>query len=54
MADKLVSLVFLAGGKVKLNTAAILMKNVKLQGINVGSSEMFEDVNRAIALKKFF
>ncbi len=30
----------------------ILMKNVRLQGIYVGSRAMFEDMNRAISLHK--
>jgi NADPH:quinone reductase-like Zn-dependent oxidoreductase len=30
----------------------VLMKNVRLQGIFVGSREMFEAMNRAIALHK--
>ncbi|MBW4662997.1 MAG: NAD(P)-dependent alcohol dehydrogenase [Chroococcus sp. CMT-3BRIN-NPC107] len=42
----------LTGGKGEINTAAILMKNVRVQGIYVGSREMFEDMNRAIALHK--
>ncbi len=42
----------LTGGKGEINTAAILMKNVRLQGIYVGSREMFEDMNRAITLHK--
>ncbi|GHV45660.1 NADPH:quinone oxidoreductase [Clostridia bacterium] len=42
----------LTGGKGEINTAAILLKNVRLQGIYVGSREMFEDMNRAIALHK--
>jgi len=42
----------LTGGKGEINTAAILMKNVRVQGIYVGSKKMFEDMNRAIALHK--
>ncbi len=42
----------LTGGKGEINTAAILMKNVRLQGIYVGSREMFEDMNRAITHHK--
>lgn len=42
----------LTGGTGEINTAAILMKNVRLQGIYVGSRAMFEDMNRAIALHK--
>ena len=42
----------LTGGKGEISTAAILMKNVRVQGIYVGSREMFEDMNRAIALHK--
>ena len=35
------------GGTV--NTAAILRRHVRIQGIYVGSREMFEEMNRAIA-----
>ncbi len=42
----------LTGGKGEISTASILMKNVRLQGIYVGSREMFEDMNQAIALHK--
>jgi NADPH:quinone reductase-like Zn-dependent oxidoreductase len=40
----------LAGGSAELNTLPMLMKNVCVQGIFVGSREMFEAMNRAIAL----
>ncbi|WP_199192050.1 zinc-binding dehydrogenase [Chlorogloea sp. CCALA 695] len=42
----------LTSGKGEISTGAILMKNVRVQGIYVGSREMFEDMNRAIALHK--
>ena len=42
----------LTGGSAEINTASILMKNVKVQGIYVGSREMFEAMNSAIALHK--
>jgi len=42
----------LTGGSGEISTAAILMKNVRVQGINVGSREMFEAMNRAITLHK--
>ena len=42
----------LTGGSAEINTASILMKNVKVQGIYVGSREMFEAMNCAIALHK--
>ena len=42
----------LTGGKGEITTGAILMKNVRVQGIYVGSREIFEDMNRAIALHK--
>ena len=42
----------LTGGKGETSTGAILMKNVRVQGIYVDSREMFEDMNRAIALHK--
>lgn len=37
-----------AGGQ--MNTGAILRRHIRVQGIYVGSREMFEDMNRAIAL----
>jgi NADPH:quinone reductase-like Zn-dependent oxidoreductase len=42
----------LSGGKGEVATAAILMKNVCVQGIYVGSREMFAAMNQAIALHK--
>ncbi len=42
----------LTGGKGEISTASILMKNVRVQGIYVGSREMFEDMNQAIAFHK--
>ena len=42
--------VLTGGGEV--NPLPILMKNVRVQGIYVGSREMFEAMNRAIALHK--
>ena len=39
----------LAGGS-GLDPARLLMKSVRLQGIFVGSRQMFEEMNRAIAL----
>ncbi len=42
----------LTGGSGEISTAAILMKNVRVQGIYVGSREMFEAMNRAITLHK--
>jgi NADPH:quinone reductase-like Zn-dependent oxidoreductase len=42
----------LAGGAGQVNPLPILMKNVRSQGIYVGSREMFEAMNRAIALHK--
>lgn len=35
-----------------VNTGAIFLKSLQLQGIYVGSREMFEEMNRAIALHK--
>ena len=40
----------LTGGAGEVNTASILRKNIQVQGIYVGSREMFEAMNRAIAL----
>jgi NADPH:quinone reductase-like Zn-dependent oxidoreductase len=42
----------LTGGASQVNPLPILMKNVRVQGIYVGSREMFEAMNRAIALHK--
>ena len=39
----------LAGGS-GLDPVRVLMKSVRLQGVLVGSRQMFEDMNRAIAL----
>ena len=39
----------LAGGN-GLDPVRVLMKSVRLQGILVGSREMFENMNRAVAL----
>jgi NADPH:quinone reductase-like Zn-dependent oxidoreductase len=39
----------LAGGGGQLSLLPVLMKNVRVQGIFVGSGEMFEAMNRAIA-----
>lgn len=40
----------LTGGKTEINPMPILTKNIHLDGIYVGSREMFEEMNRAIAL----
>lgn len=42
----------LSGGSGEISTASILMKNVRMQGIYVGSREIFEAMNCAIALHK--
>jgi NADPH:quinone reductase-like Zn-dependent oxidoreductase len=42
----------LAGGAGDVSTVSILMKNIRVQGIFVGSRSMFEDMNRAISLHK--
>jgi NADPH:quinone reductase-like Zn-dependent oxidoreductase len=42
----------LTGNSGEVNPLAVLMKNVRLQGIYVGSREMFEAMNRAIALHR--
>jgi NADPH:quinone reductase-like Zn-dependent oxidoreductase len=39
-----------AGGP--FNPVPVLMKNVRVQGIFVGSREMFEAMNRAVALHR--
>jgi NADPH:quinone reductase-like Zn-dependent oxidoreductase len=42
----------LTGGAGQINPLPILMRNIRVQGIFVGSRQMFEDMNRAIALHK--
>jgi NADPH:quinone reductase-like Zn-dependent oxidoreductase len=42
----------LSGNSGQVNPLPILMKNVRVQGIFVGSREMFEAMNRAIALHR--
>ena len=39
----------LSGASIELNILPILMQNVRIQGILVGSSEGFETMNRGIA-----
>jgi len=49
----IVSLIgILAGIGGQINPVPVLMKGVRLQGIYVGSREMFEDMNRAMAVNK--
>jgi NADPH:quinone reductase-like Zn-dependent oxidoreductase len=45
-----VSLIGVLSGKGDVNPIPILMKNIRVQGIFVGHREMFETMNRAIAL----
>jgi NADPH:quinone reductase-like Zn-dependent oxidoreductase len=45
-----VSLIGVLAGVGQVNVMPVLMKNVRVQGIYVGSREMFEAMNRAIAL----
>src|SRR5439155_7373508 len=42
----------LTGGGGQVSPLPVLMKNVRVQGIYVGSRDMFEAMNRAIALEK--
>jgi NADPH:quinone reductase-like Zn-dependent oxidoreductase len=42
----------LTGGAGQINPLPILMRNIRVQGIFVGTREMFEAMNRAIALHK--
>jgi NADPH:quinone reductase-like Zn-dependent oxidoreductase len=42
----------LSGGTGQINPLPILMRNLRVQGIFVGSREMFEAMNRAISLHK--
>lgn len=47
-----ISLIGVLTGGGEVNPMPILMKNVRVQGIYVGSREMFEAMNRAMALHK--
>jgi NADPH:quinone reductase-like Zn-dependent oxidoreductase len=47
-----ISLIGVLSGGTQFNPMPVLMKNVRLQGIFVGSRAMFEAMNRAIALHK--
>lgn len=44
----------LSGGSGEISTASILRKNVRVQGIYVGSREMFKAMNKAIAFHKLY
>jgi NADPH:quinone reductase-like Zn-dependent oxidoreductase len=48
--DGRISLIGVLSGGGEVNPLPILMKNVRVQGIYVGSREMFEAMNRAISL----
>jgi NADPH:quinone reductase-like Zn-dependent oxidoreductase len=48
----IVSLIGVLAGKGDVNLMPVLMKSVRVQGIFVGSREMFEAMNRAIDLSK--
>jgi NADPH:quinone reductase-like Zn-dependent oxidoreductase len=47
-----ISLIGVLSGAGQFNPTPVLMKNLRVQGIYVGSREMFEAMNRAIALHK--
>jgi NADPH:quinone reductase-like Zn-dependent oxidoreductase len=47
-----VALIGVLSGYGQVNPLPILMKNVRVTGIYVGSRDMFEDMNRAIALNR--
>jgi NADPH:quinone reductase-like Zn-dependent oxidoreductase len=47
-----ISLIGVLSGVGEVNPLPILMKNIRVQGIFVGSREMFENMNRAIALHR--
>ncbi|KST63836.1 zinc-dependent alcohol dehydrogenase family protein [Mastigocoleus testarum] len=42
----------LAGAKAEVNPLPVIMKNLNIQGIYVGSRDMFESMNQAISLHK--
>lgn len=51
--DGTISIIGLIGGlQGNINTAKIMTKQIRLQGIEVGSKEMFERMNKAISLNK--
>jgi NADPH:quinone reductase-like Zn-dependent oxidoreductase len=50
--DGQISLIGVLSGGGQANPMPILMKNVRVQGIFVGSREMFEAMNRAIAVSQ--
>jgi NADPH:quinone reductase-like Zn-dependent oxidoreductase len=47
-----ISLIGVLSGGMACNPMPVLMKNVRLQGIYVGSRQMFEDMNAAMGLHK--
>jgi NADPH:quinone reductase-like Zn-dependent oxidoreductase len=47
-----VSLIGLLTGSGEINPMPVLMKSIRMQGIYVGSREMFESMNRAIAVHR--
>jgi NADPH:quinone reductase-like Zn-dependent oxidoreductase len=47
-----ISLIGVLSGAGQFNPTPVLMKNLRVQGIFVGSREMFEAMNRAVALHK--
>ena len=42
----------LTGGEGEINPLPLVMKNIRLQGILVGSRDMFEEMNRAVSLRR--
>jgi NADPH:quinone reductase-like Zn-dependent oxidoreductase len=46
----IISLIGILSGVGEFNPLPILMKSIRVQGIYVGSRQMFEDMNRAVAL----
>jgi NADPH:quinone reductase-like Zn-dependent oxidoreductase len=45
-----IALIGVLSGQGEIDPRPILMKSIRLQGIYVGSREMFEEMNRAISL----
>jgi len=45
-----IAVIGVLAGKGEFNPTAVLMKAVKMQGIFVGSRQMFEDMNRMLCL----
>jgi NADPH:quinone reductase-like Zn-dependent oxidoreductase len=52
MGGRVAMIGVLTGGAAEVTVLPVLMKNIRVQGIYVGSRAMFEDMNRAITLHR--